>query len=276
MTMRIKFLLLFFLPLTVFSQEESKPYFTDSLEYYQRQLSEIQKRTQDSMRESRAYKDAMAGIERNRGKTNNYSGFVIFTGLMSSEYGAFNTSITQSGFDPIDALSLQFGFGISLREDPITFDVYYMAGSGATTKKGDEKISASVINFFQMDLGVNIVKARKLSVYPFLGLAYRLSFLEYEKPDELNTAFTNISDLVINDQSVNMNSSRIGYQAGVGMDVVISENKRNTSNIVLFTKAGISRPIWKDKYKFQGIEYNPGIKHGRWAISLGLKFCGRQ
>lgn len=259
------------LPLLGLSQDETPLH--DSLAYYQRELYRLRKQADDSLKASAAWQQALTGIERHRRKSNDYGGFVLFSGVMHTNAEKFNQSITQSGFTPMGAYSPQFGVGVSFRIDRTIFDLYFISGAGDTkSTRGDETISAYVINGFEMDWGYNVFRTGAVALYPYLGFSYRSSGLDYHKPVVVNPAFTSIADMIVNDQTVELLSNRLGYQAGLGFDIVIAENKKQTSNKILFIKAGVNRPVWEDRYSSNGLTYKPGIKQGDWVITAGIKF----
>jgi len=267
-----KFSLLFLL-IPLFSLSQNRSADIDSVRFYSKELYRLRKQADDSLKASIAYREALAGIERHRRKSNNYAGFVLFSGIVHSNFTTLNQSLVQNGFTPLNSICPQFGVGISSKSDETIFDFYFMVGSGTKeSKKGEEKISFSLLNAFQMDIGFDLLKSKTISFYPFVGLSFRETTLNYDKPVQLNTNFTSISNMVINDQSVVLNSGRLGYQAGLGFDVILGENKKHTTNKVLFVKGGTNRPVWKDKYSFHGLNYDPHIKSGDWVISFGIKF----
>jgi hypothetical protein len=96
--------------------------------------------------------------------------------------------------------------------------------------------------------------------------------VSYTKPREINANFTNITDFVLNERSISFSSTRIGYDAGLGFDFVLGENRQKTTKKILFLKGGTNRPIGGEKFKDGGARYDPKIKSGEWAIMLGLKF----
>jgi hypothetical protein len=77
---------------------------------------------------------------------------------------------------------------------------------------------------------------------------------------------------MLNNRNVETSSFRIGYQAGIGMDLVVLENKKHTTNKVLFVKGGVARPIGKDRYKAHSETVNSDIRHGIWDLTFGIKF----
>jgi hypothetical protein len=267
---KLSFLILL-LPLFSLSQNNnSNP---DSVRFYSRELNKLRRQADDSLRASVAYQQALAGIKRHRRKSNDYAGFVFLSGIVHSDFTSFNQSLSQSGFSRMKALSSQFGFGTSTKSGSTILDFYFFAGALDTkSNKGDEKILFNSGNLLQFDLGFDLLRSKIISLYPFVGLSLKETSLTYKKPIQLNTSFTNISNLVVNDQSVELNSTRLGYQAGLGFDIVLGENKKHTTNKVLFIKGGTNRSVGKERYSFHGLKYDPHIKSGDWVVSFGIKF----
>jgi hypothetical protein len=248
----------------------------DSSGYYQNQLWEMRRAALDSLSKTPAYKEIEEKIKNYHYPTNDYSSFVLFMDATHTDYSNFNKSIAQDGFPPMDPVNPRFGFGISMKSDWAIIDVYYLTmGTNATSKKGEEKIRSSLTNFLQVDLGYDFIDSRWISMYPYAGLSFRVASLSYYKPDEINPNFTNITNVLVNHQSISSSSLRIGYQAGLGIDVVVERDKKNSSATVLFIKAGTLGGIGKERHKFSGLRYEPGIKRGDWNISVGVKFTGR-
>ena len=102
-----------------------------------------------------------------------------------------------------------------------------------------------------------------------------MAFLSYSKPTQSNPNFTDISNLIINDQSVSVHSGRIGYHAGMGFDLLLGEGRYKTAKNILFVKAGVNRPIGGEKFDSDDIDYNPQIKSGEWVINFGIKLGGK-
>jgi hypothetical protein len=250
---------------------------TDSLKYYQKQLDELYRVTIDSLKSTEEYMILEEKIDemrrRPKGYSKNYGGFVLFGDLMHADYAAFNRSIVQDGFTPLDEYTGRLGFGISTKNENLMIDFYFVSSSFRNrSTKGDEKIEAGLSNIFQFDLGYDFINSKVISMYPFAGLSLRTSTLKYSKPAQLNGGYTNISNILANNQSVDASSLRPGYQAGIGLDVAISGKKSKGAKTIFFTKFGTNRPIGRDRYKIHGIKYNPGIKQADWLVSFGFKF----
>ncbi len=248
----------------------------DSSIYYQRQLHDLTKAAYDSVRATAAYKEIEEKLKNYHYPGNSYGGFVLFIDAAHTDYSKFNQSISQDGFPAMDAVTPRFGLGLSMKDEWAILDIYYLVfGANAVSKKGDERIKSSLSNFLQVDFGYDFINSRVISLYPYAGLSFRVSAISYDKPDEINLNFTNISNVLINSQSISASSLRLGYQAGLGFDVVVERNKTNSSATILFIKGGTTGAIGKERYKFSGQRYDPDIRRGDWNISVGVKFAGR-
>ena len=257
---------------------------SDSLRYYQLELRELTLKTLDSLRNSERYKFLQDRISQLRRSGKGYGGAVFFMDVTHSDFSEFNNSIAQDGFPAIDPISFGFGFGVSNKSEKIIFDLYFGAGNlTSKSKKADTTIRAGLVSLFHIDLGYDVLNSDVVSIYPYAGLSLRISTLEYATPVQVNPGFTNITNMILNDQSVYADSYRLGYQAGIGFDFIVSKDKSRTTHqtysdgpaIVLFTKIGTKRPIGRDKYKIEDIKYNPGIKQADWVVSLGIKLGSR-
>jgi hypothetical protein len=268
------FLMAVLAPLLSLSQEKYKNKSTDSLEYYKRELSQLYRKSHDSLRASAVYREAWAGINRHMTSSDRYFAFVLFMGVTNADLDKFNQDISRSGFEKMKSTvpSVGLGFSAQIRRTMIDFYVFN-AGFPAKSKKGDETVKFNLVNFFQFDLGYDVIKSKSVGLYPYAGISIRAASLSYSKPMEMNPAFTNISDFVLNDRSIDFSSSRIGYQAGLGFDVTIAEN--NYSKKVLFVKGGLNRPIGGEKFESKELKYDPQIKSGIWGITFGIKFADK-
>ncbi len=155
-------------------------------------------------------------------------------------------------------------------------DLYAGTGSlNLKTKRGNETIMINTANFLQLELGYDLLKSPKASIYPFAGLSGRSSTIKYEKPETVNNNAEDITGFIINNQSVTAQSGKVGYQAGIGFDYSISSPQKTPRATLLFLKAGIQGPIGGDRYKMNGHVYHTDLKQGNWVINIGFKFIVR-
>lgn len=249
----------------------------DSVRYYQDKLNTLIRNTNEALRNSADFIAIQQQIEELRSRSSDYSGTVLFTELMHADYGAFNESIAQNGFSPLNSSMIRFGFGASSKRNRWITDYYFfVAGLSTKTKKGEESIKTSLGSFLHFDFGYDLLHSKGIAIYPYAGISLRVSDLSYSKPEELNPGYTNITNLITNNQSASGSSLRLGYQAGLGIDMLLSSNKHTSGGTILFVKAGTNRPVGKDKYKIAGIKYEPGITQGDWLIAAGFKFIRKQ
>ena len=277
-----KFIGLFlFLPLLAEAQYRPRVYreekkITDSARYYKEKLIALQMEAIDSLRQSEKFQDLYAAYKQHTGKSRNYSGFTLFTGLTHSDLGSFGQHIEANGFSPLSSLALNIGMGFSFRTRRLMIDLYAANGAiSRTAKKGNETIKINTANFLQLELGYDLLKSAKASIYPFAGLSGRSSTIKYEKPETVNNNAEDITGFIINNQSVTAQSGKVGYQAGVGFDYSISSPQKTPRATLLFLKAGIQGPIGGDRYKMNGHVYHTDLKQGNWVINIGFKFIVR-
>lgn len=272
-----KFLVLLALvPAIAFSQDNHKKGNRDSLNYYSNQLRQISNKSYDSMRASAPYQEALAGYQRNLKKSNGYVSFAFFGGVTHSDFSKFNKSIAQSGFKPLNENTPSFGLGMSAKNNRFLFDFYvFSACVSRKTEKDDETIKFNLTNMWMFDLGYDVLKSRVVSFYPYAGVSFRFAQISYTKPAQTNPDYTDISNFLINDRSITFNSDRFGYQAGLGLDLLLKENEERNSKTYFFVKAGVNRPIGGEKYKDGSLRFNPQIKSGEWAVHFGFKFAGK-
>jgi hypothetical protein len=253
------------------------PEAVDSARYYQQELGKIWRHAFDSLRKSEQVIFLQKQYNRHIARRNNYTAFMLYFDWVHSDYTGLNSSIAQSGFPALKAYSPRFGFGIGNKRGRILYDFYFVTfGFNNKSENAGRKIKTNVTNFFQIDIGVDLLKSNVVSLYPFAGLSARSSSLTYTAPTQSNPNFTNISNVVITNTSENAYSSRLGYQAGMGFDLFLGGNKDHTYKTILFVKGGTSQPFKRDKYKIEGYTYDPGVKQADWLVTVGFKFAAKK
>lgn len=269
---KLYLLLTIAIPFNLLAQTGEK---TDSIDYYNKELNRLWKNAIDSFRNSEEYKTAYANYIAKVKTSNNYGAFTIFMDVAHSDYRQFNSMLAQDGFAPLDAISYRVGFGSSRKFDHFMVDIYlFTFGIGKASKKGNESVRASFSNVFQFDLGYDVLNSSKISLYPFAGISGRFSQVKYQKKTIANPNYTSITNMLSDENNVSLESTRIGYQLGVGLDLTLFQSKSKISKTIFFVKGGMNRPIWKDKYKRDDIpSYQPNIKNGDWIITTGFKFA---
>lgn len=270
------FYLLLALAIPFISEAQTKNE-TDSLQYYQNELGQLWRANRDSFVRTEAYQSATAGYKRHIKMSNDYAAFTIFFDVYGADYSQLNAMLAADGFPALNETGGRIGFGSSHKVGRIMIDLNLLvAGLSNKSEKGNEKISTSFSNVLHFDLGYDLLKSRVVSLYPYGGLALRISTLKYTEKGVHNPNYTSIADMVIGGKEVSMESTRIGYQLGIGFDFTIWQNKEKTTRNMLFIKAGMNRPLWKDKFSIGELpNYNAGIKQGQWIITAGFKFATR-
>ena len=176
----------------------------------------------------------------------------------------------------MDPTSARLGFGMSSKYNRLMFDLYFLTfGFNTKAEKGDEKIKSRLTSVFDVSLGVDLLQSRSVSIYPYAGLGLRNSVLEYSKPTQTNPAYTDISDIIVNEQSVTAERLSVGYLAGVEFDFTINKGMNDVQRTILFVRAGMNRPFRETNYKIEGIKFKPGFVQGDWLITIGFKLGGR-
>jgi hypothetical protein len=283
--MRLLITIFLLFPLFCLSQEPSTQK-VDSVAYYNKQLHDLYKQTYDSMRNTETYRTATERLNYYEQFSDNYTAFMMFSEFAGANFDKFNASIAPDGYSGLSGPVNRYGIGVSIMSERFLVEYsFFILGMPETSRKGPERIHTTFSNVLALDLGYDLAKSRKINIYPYAGLSLRGATIEYSKPAELNNSFTNITNLVQNNRSATASYFGVGYQAGVGFDFLISENRRrfgppqmrlrSTGGIMLFIKAGTNGRIGKERYRVEGIRYEPGIKYGSWIAEIGLKFYGR-
>lgn len=273
--MRHFLLCMLLLPLASVAQKRSEPF--DSALYYRQQLYQLERRVMDSMRVSPEYLHLADRVRNTEGLSPDFTAVTFFVDVAGADYDALNASIEQSGFKRFPNTAVRLGYGVGYQFDRIVFDMAFFAiGLRNHALKTGEKISTAFSGFFQTDLGYDLLPAKWINLYPYAGLSYRTSLLTYKKAVQFNNSFTDVTNIVVSSQNVRERSNKVGYQAGLGLDVVVSERRNQGWGVMLFVKAGTARTFGKELYNIEGVEYKPGIQYGNWITTFGLKLFDRQ
>ena len=270
-----KLVFFFFCALSFIAQ--AQPH-SDSIRHFRDELFRLRRQNDSILLSSKEYREALEGYERQRKRRNpgfSYSAFTLLTGIMHSDYSAFNESMATSGFPALKENSWQGGFGSSFQHGSLMIDVYAFRASAARSGKPGEKITVSLFNVVQFDFGYDLVRSKWIAAYPFAGLSVRHAAINYKRDTQYNPGFTNISNLAADQASLHVTSTRAGYQAGIGFDLMLSQNKERSSGIVFFVKGGVNRPVWRDRFRKGGYTLMP-VQQGDWTLGLGIKFASME
>jgi hypothetical protein len=259
-----------------FDHAPSRQTTTDSILYYKKKISDLYKRTWDSLRQSETYLEAAGRLRHHTRLSNGYTSFTVFGDVARASYNAVNSGIAQSGFPALSGPQYHIGIGTSHEYHNRGILEFYIftIGLSNVSKKGDETVKSSFSNLFQVNFGYDFIKSQKINIYPYTGLALRLTNLNYKMPAQTNNAPTSIVDIVQNDGSVIASKGNLSYQAGLGMDFVIHESARGTGTM-LFLRAGTDGIFGNTTFKIDDKKYDAQIKQGAWIFAFGFKFFSR-
>src|SRR5687768_10294314 len=105
----------------------------DSSAHYRRQLSEVTRKYQMSMREDPEYRELMDNINRLRKTSDSYRGFILCLSIHSADFEKFNRDNALSGFDPLSGSLLAIGYGFSYKKNQRIFD-FNISAAGLNKK----------------------------------------------------------------------------------------------------------------------------------------------
>jgi len=258
----------------LFSGARAQSGVRDSIIYYQNELNKIYRASYDSLQKSDGVVENTRKLRHFEGLSRSYTALSVFGEVAAADFGSFNKSIAASGFGPLHGPNFRGGFGISHKGySGVMIDFnFFSAAFDRKSVKGDERIGASFSDFFQLHLGYAVVSTRMFNVYPYAGLSFRASQLTYDAPVTTNPNYTSIVDIIQHNSAYTATSTRLGYQAGLGIDWVIGLDNKGYHGIILFNKTGTDGAFGGDEsYKIEGIKYTPGIRMGNWVSALGVK-----
>lgn len=297
----MKTLLLLFLIIPLFVQSQRKnATHTDSIDYYTREIDSITRIALDSVYKSEAFKQANERRLYHAQRADSYSAFMIFGEMADADFDNLNRTIVPKGFAPLKGPVYRAGFGMSSKTNQFVFDLAFAAfGFTESSKNWPQKLTTNFNSVFQVDFGYDLTKSIDVNIYPYAGAAFRSTVLKYSRDGQTNSAYTDITDILNNEIDINESSTKFGYQAGIGFDFVISRRtnrrfrmkpadeespvseppprtKDPSSGTIFFLKLGTNGAIGKSVYRIGNIDYRPGIHYGRWIVTAGFKFFGRQ
>jgi len=249
----------------------------DSVEYYQHRIGRIYRAALESLSKSDSVDYYRKHLQRALRRSRGYSAFSVSTAIGDADFRTLNKAIAKDGFGPVSGPVWGIGIGFSVKADNggrFEFN-FFTLGIDRKSTKGDEKIKANYGSFFQAQLGCDIVNTRVFSLYPYVGLSARLSSLEYSKPQVVNPNWNSIASIVQNNQSVLTSGTHLSYQAGLGMDLLLTKSDR-LGGIIFFGKFGTDGIFGHENYTIDDVKYSSGIRYGAWETSFGFKFFGRR
>ena len=225
---------------------------TDSIEYYNNELILLNKAYNESLTNSPEFISLNQNLKRLSVASDNYKALAIYTGIFSANMEKFNADNALNNFPAISG--------------PIPL--------GKKSAIENEYIKTHMSALFQFEWGYDFIKNNAVNIYPYAGFGLRATNLEYKSQEQPNPGFNNLSDISAGNKSVKGDMTRLGYQAGVGLEYVLTQ-KNSMGGALVFFKAGTNRPFTNKPFTFEGLEYDPGFKYGEWAITAGFKFFGR-
>ena len=273
--MRFNLIFIFSFCLSCNIQAQKNRPVKDSLNYYQRQLALIRKPYMDSLNIDTNYAEAKRNLFRLTTQSDNYTAFTIYTNISSADFTHFNNANAQSNFTHLKGKMMSIGYGFSFKRNRRLFDLNISAfGIGKKAKKELENIKTSFSTFFEFEWGYDIVKNKVINIYPYLGIGFRSYALHYNGSSSANPNFTNVSNIIQNNTTVDVSILETGYQAGLGIEYAFL-NKISTGGIIIFAKTGTNNAFKRRAFEIEGLSYNPEFNYGKMNISIGIKFFGR-
>jgi hypothetical protein len=276
--MKAIFLILILVPFLANSQSNKKISKVDSTEYYQKELRKLWHQNSDSLIKSEKYLSLRSNLVKAIQKRNDYTGLVLFADVAHSDYRTFNSTLSQNGFSELNPTAIRLGLGISHKRGNAMYDMYFgTLGFGNKSTKNNEKITTSFSNLLEIDFGIDILNVERICFYPYGGLSLRFSELKYHRSGQANSNYTFLSNMRTDENTVKLESVRLGYQYGIGFDYAVAYNRERTFKTIFFIKGGVNKPFKIDSYKSKGIDdFKPEIKQGDWLISVGIKFGNKR
>jgi hypothetical protein len=268
------YLLILLLTVNIASAQSQKS-LADSADYYKKELDGVIKAYHDSLLKDPRVKALRENLKRASAATDNYNAFVVYTQLSSVDFKKLNADNATNGFTPLSGAMISIGYGFSFKKDRRMLDFNVGAfGINKKTSIGDEVIKTSFSTFLQFEVGYDFLKSKIVNLYPYAGIGLRTTSLEYDAPAQVNQSPANITDVVLNNNSVGDQRVEASYHAGIGVEVVITRPSM-PRGMILFVKGGTNRAFSKKGFDLEGYKYKPDLNIGNGMITAGVKVFGR-
>ncbi|HLP39545.1 hypothetical protein [Lacibacter sp.] len=248
----------------------------DSVEYYRVQLQQMYQANRNALINDSNYKNLQNKLSRLTLQSDHYNAFVIYTSVSSADFSKFNADNALSGFPAFSGNMVGFGIGMSRKRKRRIFEINFgMVSLTKKAKKDSSEIKTGYNHITQFEFGYDLIKDKRINLYPYVGFGLREINISYNTPYRRNSNPGNITEVVSNNQSVGGSQFGLGVQAGIGLDVLIT-NKNRGNGTILFMKAGTNQLlIGKRSFKLDGFEYDPKLKYSNVVIAAGIKFFGK-
>lgn len=246
----------------------------DSLRYYRKQLLQIDQEGIRKLHASEPYLAAAQRLHRLQGLSRGYKAYALYMEADGANFNGFNAAIARDGFPAFKGALYRPGFGLSFKGQTgvvVDFSLFTI-GFNKSSRYDGTTIKTSCSDLFQLDIGYAVVNKKTFDLYPYAGLGYRSAALSYSAPVTTNPGAASVASLIQNDRSFTGNSLSLGYQAGLGLDLVVAHRKDWLGGMILFAKFGTDGNFGPGTYKSGGISYDAGIPYGSWAAQIGVKF----
>lgn len=248
----------------------------DSLAYYTRQLSEMRKQHQQILYNDSNYHHLNNNIKRLRSQSDSYRGYALYTIASTMDYDKLNEDLSNEGFEKFSGLiwSVGYGFSFKINHSLIDFNIGSLPIKKEVKNTNGDKVRLKNSYFLQLSYGYDFIKSKILNIYPYAGINVRSLELEYIMKPVLNPSPTNITDVILNDQSIESGSNEFGYMAGLGIELVLTNSSRPGGTLI-YIKTGTNRAFNEKSLKLEDYKYKGEFKHGALQFEAGFKFFFR-
>ena len=248
----------------------------DSIAYYQKQIQQMFEANRNAVINDSNYKYMRLSLNRLAKNADKYGAFVIYTSVSSADFAKFNADNALSGFPAFRGNMVGFGIGMSRKRNRRLFEINFgMVSLTKKVEKDSSQIKTGYNHITQFEFGYDLIKDRRINLYPYAGFGLREINISYNTPYRRNSNPRNITEVVQNNQSVGGSQFGLSVQAGIGLDIVLT-NINRTRGTILFAKAGTNQLLLGyRKFKLDGFEYDPQLKYSNVVIAAGFKFFGK-
>lgn len=246
-----------------------------SIAYYEQQLSDLRGDAMLAVQATEPYKNLMDTLKLLRAASDNYRSLSLFYQGVQCDYATFNKSIAADGFTPFSSYRSRIGIGMSRKKNRRIFDLhFFVIGIADKSYSETASIKTNFSSMLDLSWGYDLLKSSNFSLYPYLGVGFRSSSIKYSAPVETDNSYTNLTNIIIQNKSVEAYKTVPCYLAGIGFDAHIERSQDRMSGTILFLKIGTNNTFRKESFKIHDTNYAPGYRQGDVCVSLGLKLYG--
>jgi hypothetical protein len=194
-----------------------------------------------------------------------YNAYTFFAGQFHSNVTGLNKSLAALGWPKLNAMSFEYTnlFDFTWKRGRIIQDVFISQGAGRAVTKNEVEVSYKYKSLLNYNFGYAIIDSKRIQFYPFAGLSYQTSQLNFTNLSVQAFELGNGSfdSLIV---AAKRNKDGVNYQFkkrelilnyGLELDVHVFYSKRKTG-FILGVRSGGALPLIGGGWKLDGVKYS--------------------